>query len=451
MHILPGLLGSQGSWAKNLDETTKEPILNTLDHQPLQPTYRPDPVTVPLDQTSSRYRFVIMGLAAFMGFSAGLSLFATGPITPLIIDDYGINNSTTSLLTGLVFLVHVAFAIPASLLVGRVGLKKLVAVGALLNAAPLLSFLATDSFPLLLALRGVYGLGFILLFPASGPLFMQWFRSKELPLVNGVFVAAVSLGIAVSALIVAPLAEAIGWEPALSAFGALSLLSAASWMALGRAQKGQTEFDSHAVMKRLWTVLRTRTTFLVAAADAGPLAILSVALAWLPTYYHEAHAISLTEGGILMGIFSIAGVLALVLASLLASRTRRRRPYLIIPGILIGFAGIGAFMLADSIAVYFAVVALGFACWFYLPALLTIPMELTPADPGRVSMILATLMTVGGIVGFLAPLIVGAITDLTGSFVPGLALFAATAWSLGIAGFLLPETGVVLRMVKPDD
>jgi cyanate permease len=402
------------------------------------------------DQTSSRYRFVIMGLVAFLGFSSGLSLFTIGPIAPLIIDDYGINNSTASLLTGLVFLVHVAFAIPASLLVGRVGLKKLIAAGALLNAAPLLSFLATDSFLFLLALRGVFGLGFILFFPASGPLFMQWFRSKELPLVNGVFVASVSLGIAASAVSVAPLAEAIGWEAALSAFGALSLVGAVFWLALGKAQTGHTEIESHAVMKRLWAVLRTRSTFLVAAADAGPLALLSVALAWLPTFYYEAHGISLTEGGVLMGIFSIAGVLALVLASLLASRTRRRRPYLIIPGILIGFAGFGAFLLADSIAVYFAVVAMGFACWFYLPALLTIPMELTPHDPGRVSMIFATLMTVGGVVGFLAPLIVGGITDLTGSFLPGLALASAIAWSLGIAGFLLPETGVALSTPKRD-
>lgn len=392
-------------------------------------------------QTNSGYRFVIVGLAAFMAFSAGLSMFSIGPVTPLIIDHYEINKSTASLLTGLVFLVHVAFAIPASLLVGRVGLKKLIAVGALLNAAPLLTFVATDSFLLLLALRGLYGLGFILLFPASGPLFMQWFHSKKLPLINGIFVTSVSLGIAVSALIVAPLAGAIGWEPTLSLFGALSLLSAGSWVALGRAHKSKAEFDSRAVMKRLWAVIRTRTTLLVCAADAGPLAILGVAFAWLPTYYHEAHGVSLTEGGVIMGIFSLTGVLALILASLLASRTHRRRPYLIIPGILIGFAGLGSFLLADSIAVYAAVAVLGFACWFYLPALLTIPMDLFPSDPSRVSIIFASILTMGGVVGFVGPLAVGAITDLTGSFLPGLALAAIVAWSLGIGGFLLPETG----------
>ena len=142
-----------------------------------------------------------------------------------------------------------------------------------------------------------------------------------------------------------------------------------------------------------------------------------------------------------MGLMSLAGVISLVLAIVLATRVRRRRPFLAVPGILTGFAGLGAFVLADSVAIYAIVVALGFACWFYLPALVTIPMELFPNDPRRVSIIFATLMSIGGIVSFIAPLTVGAITDVTGSFLPGLTIFAVLAWSLGIAGYLLPETG----------
>ena len=95
-------------------------------------------------------------------------------MTPLIIDDYGINNSAASLLTSLVFLTHVGFAIPASMLVGRMGLKKLIGLGAVANAMPVLSFMAVNSFPILLALRTVYSLGLVILFPTVGPLFMQW-------------------------------------------------------------------------------------------------------------------------------------------------------------------------------------------------------------------------------------------------------------------------------------
>ena len=143
----------------------------------------------------------------------------------------------------------------------------------------------------------------------------------------------------------------------------------------------------------------------------------------------------------MIGLLSLAGLISLVLASVLATRAQRRRPFLVVPGILTGFAGLGAFLLADSVAIYIVLVALGFACWFYLPVLFTIPMELFPKDPRRVSIVFASLTSIGGIVNFFSPLIVGAISDVTGSFVPGLTIFAILAWSLGIAGFLLPEPG----------
>jgi cyanate permease len=407
-----------------------------------RPHPREDPAAAALtDQRLTGYRFVIAGLVALLGFSGGLSFFSTGPITPLIIDHYGISHSAAGLLTGVVALVHVAAAIPISTLIGRVDLKLLIVLGALANSAPLLSFLAVDSYPLLLATRAAFGLGFVILFPATGPLLMQWFRPKELPLVNGVFVTVVSLGIAVSSFGMSRLSDATGWDAALSLPGGLSLLAAAAWLALGRAMTGAKEIGARSVVRRVVGVLRSRTTLLLVAADAGPFALLTVSLAWLPTFYNEVHGMSLARAGTLMGLTSLTGVITLAVASLLTMRISRRRPFLLVPGILVGFAGLSTFLLADSPAVYLAVVALGFTTWFYIPVLVTIPMELYPTDPSRVSMIFASIMTLGGVANFIAPLTVGVIADVTGSFVPGLVLFAVLAWSLGVVAFLLPETG----------
>ena len=367
-------------------------------------------------------------------------MFTIGPITPLIIADYGIKNSTAGLLTSIVFLVHIPFAIPISTLIGRVGPKMMISIAGVTGAAPLLSFMATDSFPLLLALRAVYGMSFLFLFAAVGPLFMQWFPPKELPLVNGGFVLSVSLGITTSLFVVAPLSEAIGWEVALSWFGGASLLSALTWLSLGKAQRIPRDNETRSLIARVWYVVRTRTTLLVVLADAGPLTLLAASLAWLPTLYHEVHEISLTEAGVFMGILSLAGLVALVLGSLLTARTRKRRPFLIIPGIVTGFAGVAVLLLPDSVALYIALAFLGFACWFYLPALLTIPMDMYPNNPRRVSLVSATLMSIGGIASSVAPPTVGAIADLTGSLVPGLVACAALGWTLAIAGVLMPPT-----------
>ncbi len=391
------------------------------------------------DQTQSRYRFVMVGLILLLAFSPGLSTFALSPITPLIIDEYGINHSTASLLTGLVFLVHAGFGIPCAMLVGRVGLKKLIALGWLLSSAPVLTFLA-DDFGVLLALRAVHGVGFAIAFPALGALYMQWFRPKELPLVTGAFIGCFSLAVAISNFAIVPMSDVMGFRPALSVLGTVSLFGVVCWLAFGRAHD-VSEGDSLPIRESVLSVLRSRNTLLIAGADAGPFALYTVSLAWLPTFFHEEHGISLASAGSLMGVLSMAGVVSLLLAVLLTFRVRRRRPFLIFPGIVGGFAGLGVFLLAGTPAIYLPLVALGFASWFYLPVLMSLPMELPGANPHRVSVMLATVLAIGGIGTFLGPLTVGAIRDLTGSYVPGLALFAVLAWSLAIGGFLLPETG----------
>ena len=367
-------------------------------------------------------------------------MLAIGPITPLIISDYGIKNSSAGLLTSIIFLVHIPFALPISMLIGRMGPKNLIFVAGLTGAAPLLSFMAADSFLLLLALRAIYGMSFLFLLAAVGPLFMQWFPPKELPLVNGGFMLSASLGITTSTFMVAPLSEAFGWEVVLSGFGGASLLATLTWLSLGKAQRIHRDNETRSLIPLVWNIVRARTTLLIAVADAGPLTLLTAFVAWLPTLYHELHEISLTDAGVLTGVFPLAGLFSLVLASLLTARTRKRRPFLIIPGILAGFAGVAVLVLPNSVALYIALAILGGVCWFYLPALFTIPMDMYPNDPRRVSLISATLLSIGGIASSLAPPTVGAIADLTGSLVPGLAACAVLGWSLAIAGVLMPTT-----------
>jgi CP family cyanate transporter-like MFS transporter len=393
-----------------------------------------------VSQRTLGYRYVIVGLIGIIAYSSGLSMLAIGPITPLIIADYGIKNGTAGLLTSITFLVHIPFAIPISMLIGRLGPKWMIFLGGLTASAPLLSFMATDSFVLLLALRAVYGMSFLFMLAAVGPLFMQWFPQKELPLANGCFLLSVSLGMTTSTFLVAPLSQAIGWEVALSGFGGVSLLSALTWLSLGKAQKLPRERAPGSLMALVWNVVSARTTLLVALADAGPLTLLTASLAWLPTFYREVHEISLTEAGVYTGVMSSAGLVALAVASLLTTRTRKRRPFLIIPGTLIGFAAFTVLVMPASIALYIAVAILGFVSWFYLPALLTIPMDMYADDPRRVSLIFATLASIGGIAGSVAPPTVGVIADLTGSLLPGLIACAVLGWTLGIAGMLMPPT-----------
>ena len=398
------------------------------------------PPTSSLGRQPGQYRFVVAAMLWLLTAASGLNMFSVSPVMPLIIEDYGVNRGTAGLLTSVVPLMHALLGLPCSLLVSRFRPKLLITLAALLASAPALSLLA-DSFYHLLALRFAYGMSLALLMPAVAPLLMQRFRPNELSLMNGMFIASLSVGVTISSFIVAPIAEAVGWKTALSLLGCAPVVAALSWQVLAREEKTASPTPRHLSMGLFWRVLRAKTTILVAAADAGPYALYTVALAWLPTFYHEVHGVSLAQAGSLMGILSMTGVASLLVASLLTLQLRHRKPFLLLPGMIAGFAGLGTFLLAGTPGVYVAIIAMGFVSWFYLPALFTIPMELPNTDAAQVAVTYGALLSVGSVFTFIAPLTVGITTDLLGSYVPGLALFSALSWSLLVAGYLLPETG----------
>ena len=250
-----------------------------------------------------------------------------------------------------------------------------------------------------------------------------------------------AIGTAISSFSVVHLSEIFGWEITLSLFAALPLTCFPIWLILSREHQSFVQTERNFSLIAAWRTLRSRNTLLIAIADAGPYALLTAGIAWLPSFYHEVHGMSLVKAGNLMGLLSVAGVLAIVSASLLALRMQRRRPLLIIPGILTGFAGLSSLLMADTVIVYVAIIVLGFTCWFYLPILLTLPMELPNSDPNQVAMTFGALISFGSTFTFISPLTVGITTDLLGSYIPGLALFSVLSWSLPIATALLPETG----------
>ena len=399
------------------------------------------------DQDIGSYRFIGASLIFLLTFSFGLSWVVTGPIAPLIIEDLQISRGSAGLLLSIVFFVHGILGIPSALAIGLMGLKMRIALGSLIGSAPILTFLIPDSFLFILALRACHAFGFMILFTTVGPLFMRWFRSNELPFVNGIFVVSGIIGTAVSSAIVAQLSAIFGWQTVLSIFGAASLLGTVLWIVFGKDQKLPRE-NRTKLSKELLEMLRARTTTLLIIGDAGPLALLTACFAWLPTLYHDAHNISLTHAGWIMALIQFTGLISLISATLLTKRIHSRRPFLIFPGIIIGFAALGSIFLSNHLAIYISVGLLGFCCWFYLPALLTIPMDLYPNNPRLVSLFSAALLSIGGAASIFSPFTVGVISDYTGSLLPGLSIFAIMAWSLGLAGMLLPETGKFINPTK---
>ncbi len=379
-------------------------------------------------------------MLVMLNFLTGLSMFAVTPITPIIIDDYTINRTNASLLVSLIPFIHIFVAIPSAVIVNKIRLKNGLVLALILTSAPCLTIFA-QQFWMLLVIRLCYAIGLSLAFPALLSIATQWLNHKELPVFNGALVTGFSLAIAASTVIVSPMSDIFGWKNAISLIGLAPIIGLAMWMALGYRQRSKLETAPVINLMGIFNTLKSKTTILLAMGDAGPFALMMASIAWLPTLYYEKHNIPLSDGGSLMGIMSIAGTVSLVASSILVIKIPLRRPFLIIPGLIIGFAGIGSFLLVDTILLIPSLVLLGFACWFYTPILFTIPMELPGSDTLKVSLVVGALMSVGSFFGFISPLIVGLTVDILGNYSVGLTVFSVLSVSLLVAGYFLPETG----------
>lgn len=408
-----------------------------------------------------------MTLAAHL--AAGLNLFAVSPLLPLAIDDYGISRAEAGLLISLPMLVGAFLGIPGGMLTARIGLKRAymlswAAMGLLALSA------VTPSFPVMLLLRLCYGVGLALMVAASGPLVMQWFRRREILIINALNTAILSLGVAISVAGAVPLAELLGWKTTLTVFSGVGVIGAILWPLAPKDRPssvpgasvpgrnttlpdppfgGNTTIPDSPLeggntrgggisIREVVGVLRGRAVALLVAADAGIFVQYTALTGWLPTFYNEARGISLSEAGFLTSILPFVGIFAVIAGGALPMRFSYRA-ILLLSGVLAVAGGLGSFLLTPSAAIYMSVVALGIGSWLYVPTLLTVPMRLPGATPERVAVVWGSYMTFSGIGMFVAPIMVGAIRDATDSFLTGFLICAAASWALIIAGILLPS------------
>ena len=394
------------------------------------------------EQNSNQYRFVIGGLVLLCHLALGMNLFSASPVLPLIIDEYAISRSAAGLMVTLALFFAAVFGLPGGVIISRIGAQRAFTIGYWLMALIALSPLAPN-FISLLALRLAFGVGTAFLLTATGPLMMQWFKPREILVMNAFNTAALSLGIALSVSTAAPLANWLGWSMALGIFGLAGVAGAFTWTLLARPVVKASSLASTPVTaltrKEIWSVISHPAVLLLVAADGGVLLQYTALTSWLPTFFNEVRDMSLSRGGFITGILPFVGLFAVLAGGILPSRFGLKPIFFVAPGILIVVAGPGTFLSGNLIVIYASIVVLGIGSWLYVPTLLSLPMALPGMTPEKVGIVWGFIITVSGFCMFLSPLLVGAVRDIWGSFTPGFIVCGVAAWTLLLAGILMPR------------
>ena len=400
----------------------------------------PKKASASLELSTSRYRFVIGGLVLLSHLALGMNLLSAAPVLPLIIDEYAISRFEAGLMVTLALLFAAGFGLPGGVIISRIGIRRAFTIGFWLMALMALSPLAPN-FGTHLALRLALGVGTALLITATGPLLMRWFKPKEILIMNGFNSAALGLGIALSVSTAALLADAVGWSMALGVFGWTGVAGAIAWGFLARPVEQASPPVAMVTRKELWSVLSHPVVLLLVAADAGAFIQYNALSSWLPTFFNEVRDISLSRAGFISGLLPFVGVFAVFAGAFLPSRFGSKKMFFVVPGIFIVLGGPGVFLSGNLGVIYASIVVLGIGSWLYIPTLLSLPMELPGMTPEKVAIIWGFIITVSGFCAFLSPLLVGALRDIYGSFTPGFIICAVAAWTLLLAGILMPRVG----------
>ena len=379
----------------------------------------------------------------------GINVFSISPILPEIIQDLDLNRSKAGLLVSLPLLIAACFGLLGGVLAIKLGGFRAFTIGWFLMGAVTFSAILTSFIPLI-SLRLLYGIGTGLILTTTGPILIQWFKGREIIIMNALNTATLSLGIASSVSLTAPLTGVFEWNLAISSYGIRGLVGGLFWVILGKPNAPKDTLSPSPPLRIIKDTLSNRAILLLLAADAGVLFQYTALSGWLPTFFTEIRSMNTTQSGFATSLLPLVGVISVLLGGVLPLKIGTPRLYLILPGILILLGGPACYLSGTPLIIYSALILVGVGSWLYVPTLLSQTMRLANMSPDKVSVIWGSLITFSGLSMFISPVLVGIIRDTSGSFLAGFIICSIASSTLLISGIFIPKESDVKLEVLSD-
>jgi cyanate permease len=403
-------------------------------------------MSVPTDRDSlSRYSLVALGGGGYLCLM--FVWFSLPAYLAPVIDDLGLSGTEAGVLVGAIPLVYIPLGLASGYLVDRLGPRvALVAALVIVGTGQLLRAVAGDFPSLLLAtmLIGVGGTGVTFGLPK---LAADLFPADRVGTAATVYLVPSYLGTAAAFGLGRPVVGPVlgGWRPLFLASGLAVLAYACIWavaVVVARANgvaEARTESNEEGRSFRddLGAVIGSRAMWLLVAIGTMYLFTLHGLQGWLVTIL-EAGGSSPAVAGTIASLLVVAQIAGVLVIPPLADRYDCRREAVIGAGVCCILGPLGLLALVESEWLALLPVALiGLGVGGLSPLVRALPVELDGIGPRLTGTAVGLVFAVGEIGGFLGPVIVGVLNDLTGSFAPGIALFAGCGVVVVFAGYAL--------------
>ena len=357
----------------------------------------------------------------------------------LIADDLALNEKQLGLLFSAFFWTYTLSQVPMGWLAERYGANRVLAGGLALWAVATMGAGFAHSFPMLLALRLLLGVGESVGFPCVAKLLAAVVPVKSLGMANGVVACGYLFGPAVGTFVGGMLMARHGWRAAFLVFGALSLLWLIPWSraALPAPATRRSEADTPG----LRAVLRQPAVWGTSLGLFSSNYVFYFMLTWMPFYLVRERGFSTVEMAQIAGTAYAVNALSAVSAGwltdrlIVAGRTANRVYKATMAWSHLGFVAcmvcmaLGARPLAIGALFLYQVL-----CGAQSPGVYAIPQIL--AGPRATGRWVGIQNSVGSFAGVVAPAATGFIVDATHQFTAAFLLAGAVSL-LGLVGWVL--------------
>ena len=390
-----------------------------------------------------RYAWMVMSQLWVMDMMNMMLFFSIGVLLPLWREDLGVTPTQAGILGSTGFLGFGLMALPASIWLTRYSPKAITLISALGMGMFGIGQAVAPNPEILMIAR----FGFVMMAAARIQmqviLIYQWFQPRLYAIVNSLDFGNRSIAQALAVAATPPLIVLLGsWRTLYALVGATLVVVSIVWAVAGRErtvspeESGQTgrEGNPARVLKQ------HKVLWLFAGAQLGAAVTFASFITFYPTYAIDQLDLSMKAVGALMSFFPLGAIAGTLIAGPLSQMWGRRKPFIWIPGLALpgcyfAVLHVGSVALASTILFVAGMFAMAVP-----PILATIPfdMRLAPREVAVAQGLTRTFFPLGATIG---PLIVGVLTETTGSLLVGLSVIAPMPITLFLCGVLVYETG----------
>jgi cyanate permease len=387
------------------------------------------------------YALVVTGTLVYT--SLMFSWFSLPAYLPTIIDDVGLSGTEAGILAGAVPLTYIPLALFSGLAVDRIGPGRSLAVALLCIGTAQIARSAAPGFVGLLGTTIALGVGATLVTFGLPKLVSVLFAPEATGFPSSIYLVGASTGTATAFSLGRPLIGPAlgGWRPLFFWTGVVVLAYAVVWLAvvwfsrLGNGDPDEST-ESAPMLGDIQTVLGHRQLRLVVVLGITYLLIIHGLQGWLPAIL-ESRGLSAGRAGQTTTVLVGANVVGILTVPGLADRFDARRTAIMGAGAVAGLGVAGIIGGGLTPLVVAGIVGAGLGVGGLSPMVRAIPPALEGIGTRLTGTAVGLVFAVGEIGGFAGPFLIGLLRDVTGSFVPGLAVLAVSGIMAVLAGYRL--------------